>query len=248
MPVSIDFTSQLVVDWEIYFSQCDPNARLKLPELSNLLQLTAAVHADLGGVGFADLCAYDQTWVMNRMRIEIYTLPKWADIVAIKTWVEEMKTVKSLRNFELSVLGEKYIGVSTLWAILNTKTRRPDALQIDTSHVERYPDMKATEKASQKLSADFDVIEEYEYTVQFSDLDIVKHANNVKYLEWCLNYIDVDILLSNRIKAVDLNFIKELALGDTVTIAKGIDNNRIHFKILKGDFVCFLCEVEISTL
>jgi len=245
MPVSSHFVSQLSRAWEIYFSQCYPNATLKIPELSNLIQLTAAAHADLGGVGFADLAVYKQSWVMNRMRIEIDKLPSWSEVIEIKTWIEELKGVKSVRNFEVRCHGEKYIGVSTLWAIFNTRTRRPDYLEIDTSHVERYPDLHATSIANRKLATDFDVQEEFEYTVQFSDLDIVNHVNNVKYLEWCLNHVDEHIILANKIKAIDLNFIKELGLRETVIIAKATRDNRIHFKISKGETLCFLCEMEM---
>lgn len=245
MPVSLDFISILIKKWDIHFSQCYPNAALKLPELSNLLQLTAATHADLGGVGFGDLSVYDQSWVMNRMRIEINKLPKWSNEIEIKTWVEELKGVKSIRNFELIYNGEKYVGVSSLWAIFNTKSRRPDSLKVDTSHVERFPDTHATDKANKKLSLDFDVQESYDYSVQFSDLDIVNHANNVKYLEWCLNYVDPTIILENRIKTIDLNFVKELALGDVVSICKAVIGNTIHFKIIRGELICFVCEMEI---
>lgn len=246
MAISSNFTSQLTLAWDIYFSQCYPNGALKIPELSNLLQLTAASHADMGGVGFQDLDLYNQSWVMNRMRIEIGRLPVWSDRVEIKTWVEELKGVKSVRNFELSCGGHKYIGVSSLWAIFNVKTRRPDSLKIDTSHVERYPDDHATESANRKLSADIDSTESYDYTIQFSDLDIVNHVNNVKYLEWCLNHIDANIILENRIKTIDLNFSKELSLGDSVTIHNGCKDNTIYFKILKDHIVCFLCEIEID--
>lgn len=245
MPLSNRFTSQLTVDWEIYFSQCYPNAALKLPELSNLMQLTANIHADLGGVGFKDLAEYDQAWVMNRMRIEILKIPVWSDEIQIRTWVEELKTIKSIRNFELTKEGEKYIAVSSLWVILNTKTRRPDSLKIDTSHVERFPELQATQLENRKLRTDFEITDFFDYKVQFADLDIVKHVNNIKYLEWCLNYLDIELILKNRIKAIDLNFIKELSLHDTVTICKGVTDNITHFKILRDDVVCFICEIEL---
>lgn len=246
MPVSPDFTSSFIKHWEIYFSQCYPNAALKLPEMSNLLQLTAAAHADMCGVGFLDLVTFDQSWVMNRMRIEIEKLPKWRDVVEIKTWIEELKDIKSIRNFEVSFEGEKYIGVSTMWVIFNTNTRRPDNLKIDTDHVERFPSLHATATPTRKLSFDFDIEESYQYEVQFSDLDIVRHANNVKYLEWCLNYLDANIILENRIKTIELNFIKELSLGDVVTICKGTENNITKFKILRDDLICFVCDIEIK--
>lgn len=246
MPLSKDFKSIHHKDWEIYFSQCYPNGALKFPELTNILQLSAAEHADLGGVGFDDLSKYDQSWVMNRMRIEIDELPTFSQDVQVKTWIEELKGFKSLRNFEVSREGKKLIGVSTLWAIFNMKRRRPDSFQFDTSYVEQFPDMHATEIPNQRIALDFEVSDIYEQKVQFSDLDIVNHVNNTKYLEWCINYLEPILILKNKIKTIDFNFIKELSLGDDILIQKGEFDNKIGFKILKGEQICFACVFELK--
>src|SRR5690606_41952874 len=117
MPVSADFKSIHTKNWEVYFSQGYPNGALKLPELANILQLTAAEHADLGGVGFDDLSKYDQSWVMNRLRIEIDDLPHFSQGIAVKTWIEECKGFKSTRNVEDRREGRKLWGMSCLWEI-----------------------------------------------------------------------------------------------------------------------------------
>lgn len=245
MPIAKNFSSIYRKNWDIYFSQCYPNGFLKLPELSNIIQLTASGHADTGGVGFADLSHYNQSWVLNRMRVEIENFPKWNDIVNVKTWIEELKGFKSNRNFDIIVDGIKLIGISTLWAIINTVKRRPEAMQIDTSHVERYPDDHATEISNRKIDLDFDCDESYECTVQFSDLDIVNHVNNTKYLEWCLNHIDPNLILENKIAAVDLNFNRELSLNDQFFIEKRTEEKRILFKIRKDSAICFACVLEL---
>ena len=246
MPLSADFKSIHYKNWEVYFSQCYPNGAIKLPELANILQLTAAEHADLGGVGFDDLSKYDQSWVMNRMRIEIGELPIFSQELEVKTWIEELKGFKSTRNFEVSREGKKLLGISSLWAIFNMKRRRPDALQFDTSYVEQFPDIHSTEIANQRVDLSFEVSDTFEQTVQFSDLDIVNHVNNTKYLEWCINYIDPMLILGNKIKAIDLNFIKELSLGEVITIQKGVFDNKIGFKISKAEQICFACVFEIE--
>lgn len=246
MPVSADFKSIHTKNWEVYFSQCYPNGALKLPELANILQLTAAEHADLGGVGFDDLSKYDQSWVMNRLRIEIGDLPHFSQEIAVKTWIEEFKGFKSTRNFEVSREGKKLLGISSLWAIFNMKRRRPDTLQFDTSYVEQFPDTHATDLPNQRINLDFETNESYTQKVVFSDLDIVNHVNNTKYLEWCLNYLNPAIILRNKIKAIDMNFIKELSLGDTIILEKGTNGNRIGFKIRKEEQICFACVFEIE--
>ncbi|MCA5005335.1 acyl-[acyl-carrier-protein] thioesterase [Sphingobacterium bovistauri] len=246
MPLAKNFKSIHHKTWEVYFSQCYPNGALKLPELTNILQLTAAEHADLGGVGFDDLSQYDQSWVMNRMRVEIGDLPRFSEEIEVKTWIEELKGFKSTRNFEVSRGGKKLIGISSLWAVFNMKKRRPDALPFDTSYVEQFPEMHATEIGNQRIDLDFEVSEIYHQKVQFSDLDIVNHVNNTKYLEWCINHIQPNLILENKVKAIDLNFIKELSLGDEIIIQMGEFENKIGFKILKGEQICFACVFEVE--
>lgn len=79
MPIAPDFTSILNKDWEINFLQCYPNGFLKYTDLCNLLQLTAAAHAEIGGISFTDMQVYGQAWVMSKMLLPIRTmvLPHW---------------------------------------------------------------------------------------------------------------------------------------------------------------------------
>jgi hypothetical protein len=79
MPISPNFTSILLEEKEINFLQCYPNGYLKYTDLCNILQLTAALHAELGGISFSDMQLFHQAWVLSRMRVEINRLPKWKD-------------------------------------------------------------------------------------------------------------------------------------------------------------------------
>lgn len=245
MGILKDFKSIYTKQWDLNFSQSYSNAKLKLPELANLLQLTAASHADTGGLGFADLAVNDQSWVLSRIRIEIDKLPVWSNIVDIKTWIEELKGFKSTRNFEVAYNGEKYVGATSLWAIFNMSKRRPEAMLIDNSHVECFPEVHATSQAVDRVETDFEAIESFVYQVQFSDLDIVRHANNTKYLEWCLNHVDPAIILEDKIKVIEMNFLKEVGYKEEIRIEKGLMDGVILFRIMKEGKVCFACRFEL---
>ncbi|RZJ73717.1 MAG: acyl-[acyl-carrier-protein] thioesterase, partial [Flavobacterium sp.] len=95
MPVSPNFTSVYSHDWEINFLQCTPNGLLKHTELCNLLQLTAGHHAEMSGMSFTDMQESHQAWVLSRMRVEISELPKWRDVVTVKTWIIELQGARS---------------------------------------------------------------------------------------------------------------------------------------------------------
>ena len=239
MPIAANFTSILHQDWEINFLQCYPNGYLKYTDLCNILQLTAGLHAELGGISFSDMQIFHQAWVLSRMRVEIKRLPKWRDVVTVKTWIKSLENSRSVRCLELYVGDEKIVGCETFWAVINTNKRKPESLALPHEHFEKFPE-NATEKSFSKidLKEELEILENY--TVRLSDLDVVNHANNVKYLEWCLNNCDVTQLISNGLKAFEMNFMRELALGDEAVIGRHDD----VFVITNNDKACFALELE----
>ena len=128
MPISPNFTSVYSKDWEINFIQCYPNGQLKYTELCNILQLTAGYHAELGGLSFSDMQLHQQAWVLSRMRVEVIELPKWRDVVTVKTWIVDMQGSCSVRALELYVGETKMASSLTYWVVLNTELRKLEAL------------------------------------------------------------------------------------------------------------------------
>ena len=246
MPISSNFTSILTKDWEINFLQCYPNGYLKYTDLCNLLQLTAGTHAEVGGISFTDMQEFNQAWVLSRMRVEIKRLPKWRDIVTVKTWINSLENSRSVRALEMHVNGKKIVGSETFWAVLNTEARRPEPLALPYQHFELYPDKRATELGFSKININLEKESVFEKTVYLSDLDIVNHANNVKYLEWCLDHVNPKRILKQEIKSLEMNFIKELSLKDQVIIheSDNEDQSVTTFSITKGDKNCFALELH----
>jgi len=65
--------------------------------------------------------------------------------------------------------------------------------------------------------------------VLFSDLDIVGHVNNVKYMEWC-----IDAWMSNKsidleIRNMEINFMHEAMLGDSIIMRGSKSANEFYF-------------------
>lgn len=246
MPISKDFTSILSKDWEINFLQCYPNGYLKYTDLCNILQLTAGVHAEMGGISFSDMQQHHQAWVLSRMRVEVKRLPRWRDVVTVKTWINSLENSRSIRCLELYIGDEKIIGCETFWAVFNTKTRRPESLALAHEHFEKYPNDKATEVQFSKIDISMDKEFVAEKVVLLSDLDIVNHANSVKYLEWCLDYIEPKLLLNQELKSFEMNYLKEVSLNDIVSIEKSNSDNAVTFTVSSADKACFALQLNLK--
>lgn len=244
MPISSNFTSILSKEFDINFIQCAPNGFLKYTELCNLMQVSAAAHSELGGISFSDMQAFDQAWVLSRMRVEISKLPKWKDTITIKTWIVSLENSRSVRAMEVFLNDEKIGASETFWAVMNTKTRRPEALAIAHEHFEKYADTFATEKRVSKIEFDTNATLINSRKVVFSDLDSVNHVNSMKYLEWCLDCLDSRLLLNQKIKSFDLNYLKELSIDETIEIRNETSGNEIIFSISKVGKFCFGLQID----
>lgn len=246
MPISTSFTSIYLKDFEINFLQCYPNGRLKYTELCNILQLTAGSHAETGGLSFSDMQQHDQAWVLSRMRVEITELPKWRAIVTVKTWIMDMQGSRSVRALELYVGDKKMASSLTYWVVLNTELRKPEALALPFEHFDTFQKNVPTLKSFEKINLNLETTFLKNRTVLLSDLDIVNHANNVKYLEWCMDCINPKLIFDNRITAFDMNFLKELHWQDEVDIQNSRERNPKYFFVSKKDVKCFALALEYS--
>jgi len=245
MAISPDFTSVLVKDWEINFLQCYPNGYLKYTDLCNILQLTAALHAERGGISFTDMQAHHQAWVLSRMRVEISELPKWRDIITVKTWINSLENSRSIRCLEIYLGNKKIIGCETFWAVFNTTTRRPENLALPHEHFEKYTD-RATMQPFGKIDFQNEMNEIARHKVKLSDLDIVNHANSVKYLEWCLDTVTLDIIQHQKIDSLEMNYLKEVSLDDTVLINEKAIDNSITYTVQKENKVSFALQLHLK--
>ena len=245
MPIAPNFTSKLEQNWEITFLQCYPNGYLKYTDLCNILQLTAGLHAELGGISFSDMQVHHQAWVLSRMRVEISRLPKWRDMVTVKTWINSLENSRSIRCLEMYIGDEKIIGCETFWAVFNTKTRRPENLALPHEHFEKYPD-RATRQTFGKIDFQHEMQTVGHYKVKLSDLDIVNHANSVKYLEWCLDVVDLTIVQNQKIDSFEMNYLKELSLNDTIEIKERASNKDIIFAIQREGKANFALQLHLK--
>lgn len=240
MPIAPDFTSVYEHEWEINFTQCTPYGLLKYVDLCNILQLTAAEHSIHGGLSFNDMQEHDQAWVLSRIRVEITdTLPKWMDKVIVKTWIEDLQGSRSIRNIEMYLNGKKIAGATTYWAVFNTKLRKAEALALPHEHFEKYPDRHATEHSFSRINVTREAEKVTNRTIVLSDLDIVNHVNNVKYLEWCLDTLDARQVLKQGLKSFEMNFLRELNLNDQVTIHWDQEADQTYFSVTKDNKVSF---------
>jgi len=240
MPISSHFSSIHQQSWTVSFLQCGPNQKIRYTDLCHLLQLTAHEHSVLGGLSFQDMQVFDQAWVLSNMYIEIESLPKWEDTIVIKTWIVSMQDAHSVRALEVWHNDKKIAGALTLWVVLNTKLRKTEKLALSFDHFQFFPEKLPTEKALERVQIFREYDLHFKQTVKTSDLDLVHHVNNVKYLEWCLDTMPIDDLSMHQLSHIHLNYLREMHHNQNFTISQKKTETAYFFSIATEKNCCLV--------
>lgn len=223
--------------WKEHFKirafMVDQDRRLTLSMLSNLFQEVAGNHANFRKLGFEEMKAMNRFWVLNRMRLEVKAYPMWLDEVEVHTWVSMMRGPFSNRHFAIFKNGKLLASSFTFWVAIDATSHKP--VRVNSDGVVILEDKIADCGPAEKLSAleDGQVIGEYK--VQKSDIDMLGHVNNVKYLEWLLNWLDLD----QPIKTIAINYLKETHLSEMVYCVANGNNYAIRSVKTKENICLF---------
>jgi hypothetical protein len=74
----------------------------------------------------------------------------------------------------------------------------------------------------------------YERTVRLSDLDVNGHVNNARYLEWIFDCYDDEFVKSHVPGFLQVNYVGETTLGDTVALSRGEDASSPGVHYIEG--------------
>ncbi len=191
------------------------NNKMTLTSISEYLQEVAGDHANTMGFGYRQVVLQQMAWVLSGIRIEVVRLPLWEEDIKIKTWLVENNRFTSRRDFQwYDQEGNVLINASTNWILLNTERRRPVSIDSMNFDVRLLPEQKATETGVQNLRFKMEDASITEYQVRYSDLDMVGHMNNAKYIQLLLDYYSLDFHSNNTIKSLDISFKAEAKYQD----------------------------------
>lgn len=209
----------------------NPSGQARLTTMANFFQEMAYHHASLLGLGYNDMMARSTIWVLSRMRINMKRYPVWDESIELETWPSGAEKLFALRDFRVrDSTGEEIGRATTAWLILDSETHRlirPKEVLDQFKMI--IHDEQVFEKALDKIALPDGEGELSEHRVLFSDLDIIGHVNNVKYMEWCIDSKVTPADAEKEIREFEINFNHETKFGERIRIAAYDDSASEHF-------------------
>ena len=199
----------------------NPKGQARLTSMANFFQEVAYHHASELGLGYDDMKSRKTTWALSRMRIHMKRYPVWNEKIRLETWPSGAERLFALRDFRVLDSKGEIIGMaSTAWLILDIDTHR---LIRPKEMMEQFKlivqDIQMFDKPLGKIIMPGETRLLQKHQVVFSDLDIVGHVNNVRFMEWCVDAATTNENADQEIRELEINFNHEALFGDCIHIS-----------------------------
>lgn len=200
----------------VHSYEVDPWERLTPRALCAYLQEAAGGDADAFGVSMGRLVGEGLAWVLQRLKLEAGAWPRQGVTLQVATWARHFGGVVAERDFEVSDEAGREIAVATSrWVVVDMDARRvvrlPDFIRRLPVHEGRALEMDGVE-----LPAALAFETERRFEVRRGDLDVARHVNNTRYVEWALEAVPDDVAETEEPSGFEIVFRRESVLGDQV--------------------------------
>jgi acyl-ACP thioesterase len=193
--------------------------RLRPQTLFAFLLNAAWNHASGGIYGYKELSARNLLWVLIKVQVLIKRLPKWREQITIETWGKRKVRLYALRDFTItSETGETLVSATSSWMILDRTTGRPQRFDQKSDSLPWLPGKDELETNLEKVRQMNGGKELAQFRVHFSDIDVNRHVNSTKYLEWMIDSHSQEHLETKEITSLEMSFLSEAMANDEVKV------------------------------
>ena len=218
---------------------CDFTEKSTIMVISRFLLDAASVHAQQREFGYEHILKDNVVWVLSRLSIQMDEYPGHNQDLTVETWIETVSKFFTQRCFCFIDQSGKIIGYArTVWAALDMQTRRPIDIPSWRPDMVQYVDSEKQcpiEKMS-KIPTVEGIDSNMGYTVRYSDIDINKHLNSIKYIEHAINIFDLNFFQEKIINKFEIVFLAEGMFGDKLKIYKqDLSENEFIIDTKKGE-------------
>jgi acyl-ACP thioesterase len=198
--------------------ETDPRGFVTPRTLCQLLQEAATGHAAALAIAVETLLDRGVAWVLSRLQLEVGRWPRGGEEITVETWPHAASRLVIERRFRvLDGDGAEIAHATTLWVVMDLERRRPIRLpDFILEAIDRLVDPEARPVSPDKLAALEEPEHERRFEVRYTDLDMVRHVNNALYVQWAVESVPEDFLQEKLPAALDVHFLGECRLGDTV--------------------------------
>ncbi len=213
------------------------DGRLIPAHLIHVLQHTAGKHADELGWSVRTLHENNQSWVLQRFYVKITQLPNDGETLYITTYPSGADRIFAYRDYIVKdSKGAEVARATSSWVILDFSSRRAVAIPESVKEITKQFGERLLELPKTRLQSITNETPVDTFKVRRHDLDLNRHVNNVKYIEWMLESVPEETFYNQTPLEIDIVFKAECFPGDIVASRlEDKDGEFLHTLYLEGN-------------
>jgi len=206
----------------VRFGSIDKSDKMTLDSVFNFFQEAAISHADNLGVGRDEMTNSGQVWILSRITVLVNRRPRYLENITIQTWPCGWEKLFVIRNYR--ILDKNDIPVvcaRSAWLMVDLEKRRPLRPQTLMERMPRNEGFNALPpeaNGARGLEERSSMQKAAERKAVYTDLDFNGHVNNVRYINWIEDAIDIHLLEKADKMRLDINYLNEVREGEIVDI------------------------------
>jgi medium-chain acyl-[acyl-carrier-protein] hydrolase len=204
-----------------YFAQyhdCDTRQRLTVLAMMRYFEDIALLQSESYEVGLPYYAKEQVAWLLNKWDIRIRKTPAFMDDVRVLTQPMAMRRFLANRRYEIGEDGgPPLVEADSQWVFVDMARRRPARIREEifrtygiTEESEILPAPPAPREPSRE-----DVTRAFH--VRKSDIDVNRHVNNIRYVDWAFDALPEEIALGASLRRLFVHYRKEVHYGEEVT-------------------------------
>lgn len=195
--------------------------------LLTLLEETASEHCISINASLYDLAKIDIGWILISGYMQVERYPIYKEKITIRTWLSSYTDIRGFRENIIYDSNSNVIArAKGQWIFFDIKRRKPIPIFDDIKNKWSFCECESIEHDITKKIEPINLATYiHNFSIKHFDTDMNKHANNIKYLQWIIESIPVNIEENYYMYAIDGRFIGEAKYGDNII---ALTNNGIN--------------------
>lgn len=216
-------------------TEVDALGNIQIDALQKRIQGISDEHGYLLGFGFEDMDKIGLFWVVSRLMVTIYQLPKENDMIRIMTWLTAPSAAGINRYYQLFDSSNNILceGVAK-WSLVYRESLKLAKIQsfefISSLQFTEKPLFESDEILKKiPISHSQKSISVVSSQVQKDELDFNNHVNNTIYIKYLVNLFEI----KQEVIRYQINYIEPLYEFETFRIECFLDNNLYFYNAYK---------------
>lgn len=202
---------------EVKEYECDATGEMALPSLVNVMVQVSGVQSATLGNTKEQMRERGLSWIIIQYHMKVDRMPLFDEQITIETEALSYNRFFTYRAFRAyDEQDELLVEVVTTFCLMNMNTRK--LVQVPKEIIAPYQAEEIRTSLRQPkpaaLSEGEAVIQPFR--VRYLDIDANRHVNNARYIDWIINTLEVEFLLTHQMESFTIKYEKEVEYGNII--------------------------------